>query len=106
MIPYFSPDPSFDAYATGDFFVRPGPPLPADQDVAQHVSDRVRENFEGPGNRVMVEVQNGVVVLEGLVATRALRALMHRLVWQVPGVTDVCNRLNTWEDERRRQAGQ
>ena len=105
MIPYFSPDPFFDALATGSFLVRPGPPLPADEDLARAIADRLCGDLGGPGNRVVVEVQNGVVVLEGLVTTRALRALMHRLVWRVPGVTDVCNRLNTWEDERRRQAG-
>jgi osmotically-inducible protein OsmY len=68
-------------------------------------ADWLRGELEGPGNGVVVEVQNGVVILEGLVATRALHDLLHRLVWRVPGVADVCNRLTTWEDERRRQAG-
>jgi hypothetical protein len=106
VIPYFSPDPSFDAlFPGGRPFFRPGPPLPADEDLSLHIADWLRGELEGPGNRVVVEVQNGVVILEGLVATRALRDLLHRLVWRVPGVADVCNRLTTWEDERRRQAG-
>jgi hypothetical protein len=105
VIPYFSSDPFFDGLPGGGFFLRPGPPLPADEALAMHVADWLRGDLDGPGNRVVVEVQNGVVMLEGIVATRALRNLMHRLVWRVPGVVDVCNRLITWEDERRRQAG-
>ncbi|GAA3939724.1 BON domain-containing protein [Actinoplanes auranticolor] len=101
MIPYFSFDSPFDSVPNGGFFVRPGPALPADEELMLRIADCLRGDLEGPGNRVVLEVQNGVVVLEGVVVTRALNALMHRLVWRVPGVADVCNRLTTWEDERR-----
>ena len=105
MIPYFSSDPFFDSYPDPDYFIRPGPPLAADEELLRHIADSLRADLDGPGNRVVAEVQNGVVILEGVVATRALRTLMHRLVWRVPGVTDVCIRLFTWEDERRGDAG-
>ena len=46
------------------------------------------------GRHVDVTVQNGVVILEGEVASPASKEAAGRRAWSVPGVYDVCNRLS------------
>lgn len=100
MIPYF-PSGSFpDGWPWSGPSLPPAPPMQADDDLAMLVAERLRGHLAGPGHRIVVEVQNRVVVLEGVVATAALRSRAHHLVWQTPGVADVCNLLTTWDDER------
>lgn len=50
------------------------------------------------GGRVVVTVQNTVVILEGEVRTAEAWTAAARSAWAVPGVTDVANRL-TVRDE-------
>ena len=45
------------------------------------------------GRLIDVTVQNGVVIMEGEVASIEARAAAGRRAWSVPGVHDVCNRL-------------
>lgn len=45
------------------------------------------------GREVEVMVQNGVVILEGTVATAEVKEAAGRRVWATPGVHDVCNML-------------
>ena len=45
------------------------------------------------GRHVDVTVQNGVVIMEGEVASAAAKAAAGRRAWSVPGVHDVSNRL-------------
>lgn len=51
------------------------------------------------GGRVVVTVQNTVVVLEGEVVSAEAWTAAARAAWAVPGVSDVANRL-TVRDER------
>ncbi|MEU8230447.1 BON domain-containing protein [Actinoplanes sp. NPDC048967] len=76
-----------------------GRPMPADRDLALLVADRLRAALPQPGQRIVIEVQNRVVVLEGLVTTPDLRRLAHELTWRTPGVLDVCNRLACWDGQ-------
>lgn len=81
-----------------------GPPLAADEELALAVAARLRQHLTGTGNRVMVEVQNRVVILDGSVNSDELRSHFHHLVWHTPGVADVCNRLTVLhEDDDRTQ---
>ncbi|MBQ1050622.1 BON domain-containing protein [Micromonospora sp. C51] len=43
--------------------------------------------------RICIEVQNRVVVLDGTVSTAETSAEAHALAWRTPGVHDVSNRL-------------
>lgn len=56
--------------------------------TAARLKDLVR-----PGYSVVVEVQNRVVILEGVVSAASLRRRLSETVWQTAGVFDVSNRL-------------
>lgn len=101
MISYFPSDFFPDGFPHSRPFLRPAPPQQADENLALLVAERLRGHLVGPGYRIVVEVQNRVVILEGVVATDAFRTRAHHLVWQTAGVADVCNQLTTWEAERR-----
>lgn len=108
MIPYFPSGFFADGFPHSRPFPRSAaPPLQADEDLAMLVAERLRRRLAGPPHRIVVEVQNRVVVLEGVVATNAFRTRAHLLVWQTVGVADVCNRLTIWQVERhvRRASG-
>jgi hypothetical protein len=100
MIPYFPSGFFPDGWPDSRPFLRYAPPLRADEDLAMLVAERLRRYLAGPAHRIVVEVQNRVVILEGVVATEAFRTRAHHLVWQTPGVADVCNQLTTWQAER------
>ncbi|WP_212990872.1 BON domain-containing protein [Actinoplanes auranticolor] len=97
------PFPPFDGFPEGTPSVpRPlpaGEPVHADRDLALRVADRLRAGLPQPGQRIVIEVQNRVVVLEGLVTDVHLRRLAHDLTWRTPDVFDVCNRLACWDGE-------
>lgn len=101
MIPYFPSEWFSGGSASTPWYLRADPPVGADEELALLVADRLRETLAEPGHRIVVEVQNRVVVLEGIVATDAFRRQAHQIVWQTPGVFDVSNRLTLWEAERR-----
>lgn len=100
MIPYFPSDWFSQRPASAHWQPPAGPPVGADEELALLVADRLRDSLVEPGHRIVVEVQNRVVVLEGVVATDAFRRQAHHLVWQTPGVADVSNRLTVWQDRR------
>jgi osmotically-inducible protein OsmY len=95
MIPYFpSDDPLFRQW------LRPSdPPTDTDEDLALRVAARLRPELTTPGHHIVVEVQNRVVILEGIVPTLWVCARVHEATWQVSGVADVSNRLAVWSDD-------
>jgi osmotically-inducible protein OsmY len=95
MTPYYpSDDPLFRQW------FRPSvPPTDADEDLALRVAARLRLELRTPGHHVVVEVQNRVVILEGIVPDTSACARAHEATWQVPGVEDVSNRLSVWAGE-------
>ena len=87
-------DPAFLQY-----YRVPGPPTEADEDLAARVAARLRADLSPVGHHIVVEVQNRVVMLEGGVPDRAMRAQAHQVVWRTPGVGDVSNRLSVWSED-------
>jgi osmotically-inducible protein OsmY len=95
MIPYF---PSDDLPSRQ--WLRPSnPPTDTDEDLAVRVAARLRLELPAQGHHIVVEVQNQVVILEGIVPTPMVCAQMHEATWQVLGVLDVSNRLSAWSDD-------
>ena len=71
----------------------PLPPTRADADLARRVARRLTAELPAPDKRIVVEAQNRVIILEGVVSTARSRATAHRLAWLTAGVADVSNRL-------------
>lgn len=53
------------------------------------------------GRRLEVEVQNGVVILVGVLASAESRDAAGRRAWTVEGVADVCNRITVSDETER-----
>ncbi len=64
-----------------------------DQELVECVADELVADTRIRGRHVQVTVQNGVVILEGMVDSVDIREAAGRRVWAVPGVQDVCNML-------------
>ena len=95
MIPYFpSDDPLFRHWLGPS-----DPPTDTDEDLALRVAARLRLELPSPGHHIVVEVQNQVVILEGIVPTPLICAQVHEATWQVRGVADVSNRLSAWSHD-------
>jgi hypothetical protein len=93
------PRQPFDDPRFLQYYRVPQPPTEADEDLADRVAARLRADLSPVGHAIVVEVQNRVVVLEGGVPDHAMRAQAHAIVWRVPGVHDVCNRLSAWSED-------
>ncbi|HJT95992.1 MAG TPA: BON domain-containing protein [Mycobacterium sp.] len=74
-------------------------PTPADQNLAVRVAARLGQELSTPDDHFVVSVQNGVVILEGILTQKSLVDRLHRTTWQVVGVVDVCNLLSAWDCE-------
>jgi osmotically-inducible protein OsmY len=69
-----------------------------DEDVRVCVEQAVRDALPA-GEVVRASVYGGVVLLVGHVAWRSALAGIDRIARAVPGVVDVCNRINyAWDD--------
>ncbi|MEV2242774.1 BON domain-containing protein [Micromonospora sp. NPDC049891] len=81
------------------FFPHDPPPLiyaePTTEDT--RLACRLLENMQRDPRlryeRICIEVQNRVVVLDGTVSAAELSNEAHALAWRTPGVHDVSNRL-------------
>ena len=93
------PRQPFDDPRFLQYYRTPRPPTEADEDLADRVAARLRADLSPVGHHIVVEVQNRVVMLEGGVPDRRMRAQAHAIVWRVPGVADVCNRLSVWSED-------
>jgi osmotically-inducible protein OsmY len=71
-----------------------GPTLEPDLRIAFEVVERLRAVRRLHGQRISVQVQNRVVILEGSVLTANQRILAAAHCWRTPGVFDVCNGLD------------
>ncbi|SNY25618.1 BON domain-containing protein [Paractinoplanes atraurantiacus] len=70
--------PRTEATGSGDGLVRLAEELLADPRIRGQIS---------------LDLQNGVVILDGQVGTERARDRATALAWSAPGVTDVCNAL-------------
>ncbi|WBB55591.1 BON domain-containing protein [Verrucosispora sp. WMMD573] len=81
------------------FFPHDLPPLfnaePTDEDtrLACQLLTSMQQDSRLRHERICIEVQNRVVVLDGTVSTAEVSAEAHALAWRTPGVHDVSNRL-------------
>jgi hypothetical protein len=69
----------------------------SDQRIAEDVSDRLTDDEYLDASDLEVTIQDGVVVLEGAVDTRASRRRAEDIAESVSGVRDVMNRLSVRE---------
>lgn len=83
LLPPFPPD---------DGFGRPGRPSPDDL-LALAVLNQLSEDGGLAGAEIIVEVQNRVVILDGVVSTPGMRRAAVEAVWRTPGIFDVSNRI-------------
>ncbi|SNY53558.1 BON domain-containing protein [Paractinoplanes atraurantiacus] len=76
--------------------LRPQPPaaaapLTADGRLARSVAEALLCDPEVESGEITIDVQNGVVILEGDVHSDSARAAATRRAWSATGVTDVCD---------------
>ncbi|WBB80217.1 BON domain-containing protein [Micromonospora sp. WMMD882] len=71
------------------------PPRSGDPDtvLAYRLLDQMRQDPLLRYERICIEAQNGVIILEGEVSSAERRAEAHAHAWRAPGVRDVNNRL-------------
>ena len=72
-----------------------------DRRLARSVAMALLHEPDVGGGSIMVQAQNGVVILEGDVRAESGRAAAVRRAWAVPGVADVCNILAVTGRRRR-----
>jgi osmotically-inducible protein OsmY len=77
----------------------PAPGESSDQRLARLVTQRLRDDPWTRRQRVRVEVQNRVVILEGHVDSARARWAAVDHAWQTPGVYDVCDVLTEPGDD-------
>ncbi|MEU4778773.1 BON domain-containing protein [Micromonospora sp. NPDC023633] len=68
-------------------------PTSADVRLACRLLDRMQRDPLLRRERICIEVQNRVVILEGTVSEPDLKVRAHTLAWAIPDVHDVNNRL-------------
>ena len=69
-----------------------------DERLARMVRQRLYDDPWTCLRRVRVQVQNGVVILEGELESARARWVAAFHAWQTPGVRDVCNMLTEPDD--------
>ncbi|SNT65525.1 BON domain-containing protein [Asanoa hainanensis] len=97
IFPYPPPMP-------GDpWFRRPSGRGPSSHDdlLALAVMDELSADPHLAGGEILVEVQNRVVILDGVVPSAHTRQVAGDAAWRVEGVFDVANRISV-ESPRRR----
>jgi osmotically-inducible protein OsmY len=99
MNSHFSSGSFPDGFSGAGSSPPPSSPLPTDIELVHRVAARLSALVVHPGAHIVVQVQNQVVILEGVVPTAGQRSLLHQNVWETRGVVDVCNELIVWDDE-------
>nr|WP_245730635.1 BON domain-containing protein [Micromonospora pallida] len=87
----------------GPFESSPTPPTDDEIRIAAGVARRLDGNQLTRRQRITVEVQNRVVILDGTVDTPDVRLTAGELAWGMPGVADVCNALRVANRQRPRR---
>jgi osmotically-inducible protein OsmY len=72
--------------------------LDAESRLSHLVAAEVNRDPQVSGGRMVVTVQNGVVILEGCADSAETRKAAVRRVWATSGVLDVCNMLTIDSD--------
>jgi osmotically-inducible protein OsmY len=83
-----------DEWARDDgWFGDDDPPMGEDEILVDVVAGRLMAESRISGRRVIVTVQNRVVILEGEVDSEDAKQAAGSRAWSTPGVFDVCNLL-------------
>src|SRR5687768_5182800 len=78
----------------------PVPPgKPTDGDIKSQIVDRLRQNPHTADCKLQVVVKHGVVILNGVVASRLAKRAAGDDCWDTPGVVDVSNQLEVAEGD-------
>ncbi|MFC4018483.1 BON domain-containing protein [Micromonospora sp. GCM10011542] len=78
-------------------------PHSGDLRIEALVAQRLSVDWTTRRQQISVRVQNGVVMLSGLVSGTDVRQVAAELAWDVPGVLDVCNMLRLTGKARQRR---
>ncbi|RAO25233.1 hypothetical protein MED15_00996 [Micromonospora noduli] len=89
-VPWFFPDDPPSLFQTG-------PASDDDARLACQLLERMQRDPRLRHERICIEVQNRVVILEGVVTCADVRTEAHARAWGTPGVHDVNNRLRPLE---------
>ncbi|MBO4207014.1 BON domain-containing protein [Micromonospora echinofusca] len=81
---------------------QPSAPVDADGRLAVLVAQRLAGDWSTRRRRIVVTVQNGVVILTGVVTDPQTRRAAAELAWDTHGVVDVCNALRLAGSRRHR----
>jgi osmotically-inducible protein OsmY len=73
-------------------------PTSEDARLACRLLDRMQRDPLLRHERICIEVQNRVVILDGVVSSAEVSAAAHDRAWSTPGVHDVNNRLRPAAD--------
>ncbi|MFI5490089.1 MULTISPECIES: BON domain-containing protein [Micromonospora] len=73
-------------------------PTSEDARLACRLLDRMQRDPLLRHERICIEVQNRVVILDGVVSSAEVSAAAHDRAWSTPGVHDVNNRLRASAD--------
>lgn len=65
----------------------------SDERIQEDVCDRLTRHGEIDASEVEVQVEQGEVILSGMVPTRRMKRLAEDEAWSLPGVEQVHNRL-------------
>lgn len=91
------------AYPAGPYHYGAAPPSASDGEIKSAVVGRLRENARTRNDRIVVDVDQGVVVLAGVVSSAVAKRAAGDDAWDTPGVVDVSNQLQLagGNDDRR-----
>ncbi|MFF5182103.1 BON domain-containing protein [Micromonospora sp. NPDC000316] len=88
-VPWFFPDDPPPLFQTG--------PTSDDARLACQLLERMQRDPRLRHERICIEVQNRVAILEGVITSADVSTEAHALAWCTPGVHDVNNRLRSLE---------
>ncbi|MEV4703172.1 BON domain-containing protein [Actinoplanes sp. NPDC049316] len=72
-----------------------------DERILRAVADALFDDPEVTGGHIDLNVQNGVVIIDGDADSEPTRSAVVAAVWRIEGVTDVCNALTVRKRRRR-----
>lgn len=88
----------YDRYYYGWYDVPTAGPAPTDGEIKSAIVDRLRENPYTKDDDIRVDVEKGVVILNGEVSSPRAKRAAGDDAWDYAGVSDVSNQLRITSD--------
>ncbi|MHB0997816.1 MAG: BON domain-containing protein [Armatimonadota bacterium] len=82
----------------GSYGVRPGIERP-DEEIKSEVYGILRGDPSIDISNIQIFIQDGVVMLSGVVESEEIRQFLEEDVWDISGIVDVHNELQTMHDD-------